>query len=149
MAKLDQFRYHKGSSPAPLIICELRFLRLASSNTIFYLTFGYVVYKNLFELIQVRNKPIEPPKKAEKAPFFLPSVPTLSGQIVFEPSDISSEKKIAEGDKLENRRSDLPHSQFLQLLQSSAEKKSCKFKCLFPPVCLNAVDMFPLVKHLN
>ena len=81
-----------------------------SSNTIFYLTFGSVVYKNLFELIQVRNKPIEPPKKAEKAPFFLPSVPTLYGQIVFEPSDISSEKKIVEGDKLENRRSDLPHS---------------------------------------
>ena len=127
-------------------------LRLASSNTIFYLTFGSVVYKNLFcfsVLIQIRNKPIEPPKKAEKAPFFLPSVPTLSGKIVFEPSDISSEKKIAEGDNSENRRSDLPHSQFLQLLQSSAEKKSCKFNDLFSPVCLNAVDMLPLMKHLD
>ncbi|TVU08304.1 hypothetical protein EJB05_41704 [Eragrostis curvula] len=31
----------------------------------------------------VRNKPIEPPKKPEKAPFFLPSVPSLSGEILF------------------------------------------------------------------
>ncbi|KAJ9694741.1 hypothetical protein PVL29_010290 [Vitis rotundifolia] len=76
------------------------------------------------DIIKIRNKPIEPPKNAEKAPFFLPSVPTLSGQIVFEPSEISSEKKVAEGDELENSRSDLPQSQFLQLLQSSAEKKS-------------------------
>lgn len=76
------------------------------------------------DIIKIRNKPIEPPKKAEKAPFFLPSVPTLSGQIVFEPSEISSEKRVAEGDELENSRSDLPQSQFLQLLQSSAVKKS-------------------------
>lgn len=76
------------------------------------------------DIIKIRNKPIEPPKKAEKAPFFLPSVPTLSGQIVFEPSEISSEKRVAEGDELENSRSDLPQSQFLQLLQSSAVKNS-------------------------
>ncbi|CBI30523.3 hypothetical protein VitviT2T_012295 [Vitis vinifera] len=76
------------------------------------------------DIIKIRNKPIEPPTKAEKAPFFLPSVPTLSGQIVFEPSEISSEKRVAEGDELENSRSDLPQSQFLQLLQSSAVKKS-------------------------
>jgi U3 small nucleolar RNA-associated protein 21 len=30
------------------------------------------------DIIKVRNKPIEPPKKPEKAPFFLPSVPSLS-----------------------------------------------------------------------
>lgn len=76
------------------------------------------------DIIKIRNKPIEPPTKAEKAPFFLPSVPTLSGQIVFEPSEISSEKRVAEGDELENSRSDLPQSQFLQLLQSSAVKNS-------------------------
>lgn len=99
-------------------------------------------------MFQIRNKPIEPPKKAEKAPFFLPSVPTLSGQIVFEPSEISSEKRVAEGDELENSRSDLPQSQFLQLLQSSAVKKSCKFNCLFFfLVCLNATDMSSLMRY--
>nr|CAB3468533.1 unnamed protein product [Digitaria exilis] len=38
----------------------------------------------------VRNKPIEPPKKPEKAPFFLPSVPSLSGEILFEPPAMNS-----------------------------------------------------------
>ncbi|KAA3471620.1 WD repeat-containing protein 36 isoform X3 [Gossypium australe] len=39
------------------------------------------------DIIKVRNKPIEPPKKPEKAPFFLPSVPSLSGEILFTPSE--------------------------------------------------------------
>ncbi|XP_027106936.1 U3 small nucleolar RNA-associated protein 21 homolog isoform X2 [Coffea arabica] len=30
------------------------------------------------DIIKARNKPIEPPKKPEKAPFFLPSIPSLS-----------------------------------------------------------------------
>ncbi|KAH9805536.1 WD REPEATS REGION domain-containing protein [Citrus sinensis] len=37
------------------------------------------------DIIKARNKPIEPPKKPEKAPFFLPSVPSLSGEILFKP----------------------------------------------------------------
>uniref|UniRef100_A0A0D9WSJ9 WDR36/Utp21 C-terminal domain-containing protein n=1 Tax=Leersia perrieri TaxID=77586 RepID=A0A0D9WSJ9_9ORYZ len=42
----------------------------------------------MFQKIQkkVRNKPIDPPKKPEKAPFFLPTVPSLSGEILFEPA---------------------------------------------------------------
>lgn len=100
-------------------------------------------------MLQIRNKPIEPPKKPEKAPFFLPSVPTLSGQIVFEPSEVSS-AKVAEGDELrESRRSDLPQSQFLQMLLSSSEKKSCKFTYPFSHVCLNAADISSLMRETN
>lgn len=32
---------------------------------------------------QERNKPIEPPKKPEAAPFFLPTVPSVEGRPVF------------------------------------------------------------------
>lgn len=38
------------------------------------------------DLIKARSKPIQPPKKPEAAPFFLPTVPTLSGQPAFNPA---------------------------------------------------------------
>ncbi|KAJ0049625.1 hypothetical protein Pint_16795 [Pistacia integerrima] len=76
------------------------------------------------DIIKARNKPIEPPKKPEKAPFFLPSIPSLSGEISFKPSE-STKDEDTENDKEESKRkSDLPPSQFLQLLQSSAEMKN-------------------------
>ncbi|KAL5974223.1 hypothetical protein ACLOJK_030886 [Asimina triloba] len=40
----------------------------------------------------VRNKPLEPPKKPEKAPFFLPSVPTPTGEILFKPGSVTGEE---------------------------------------------------------
>ncbi|KAA8515646.1 hypothetical protein F0562_018743 [Nyssa sinensis] len=78
------------------------------------------------DIIKARNKPIEPPKKPEKAPFFLPSIPSLSGEILFTPSEPATEEKDTQADELEKsrRKSDLPTSQFLQLLQSSAEMKN-------------------------
>ncbi|KAJ1260095.1 hypothetical protein BS78_10G205900 [Paspalum vaginatum] len=76
------------------------------------------------DIIKVRNKPIEPPKKPEKAPFFLPSVPSLSGEILFETpastketdsntTELTSHKKMAE-----------LSSYFSQLLQSCGETKN-------------------------
>jgi U3 small nucleolar RNA-associated protein 21 len=78
--------------------------------------------------IQVRNKPIEPPKKPEKAPFFLPSVPSLSGEILFEPGKVSvTEKDGVDNEKQKNRtRLDTPSSRFLYLLQSTKDSDSCK-----------------------
>lgn len=77
--------------------------------------------------VQERNKPIEPPKKPERAPFFLPSVPSLSGDILFKPSGSAEEE--AKGDEVEDTRikSGLAPSQFVQLLHSSAEMKNCKY----------------------
>lgn len=77
---------------------------------------------------QVRNKPIEPPKKPEKVPFFLPSVPSLSGEILFKPSTTANAEN-AKTDDVENNASkfDMAPSQFLQLLQSSAERKNCEY----------------------
>ncbi|KAL6603057.1 hypothetical protein ACP70R_043418 [Stipagrostis hirtigluma subsp. patula] len=75
------------------------------------------------DLIKVRNKPIEPPKKPEKAPFFLPSVPSLSGEIMFEPP--ASSKETESGTKNENtskKMADLSH--FSRLLQSCGEIKN-------------------------
>nr|GMD62614.1 U3 small nucleolar RNA-associated protein 21 homolog [Ipomoea batatas] len=77
------------------------------------------------DIIKERNKPIEPPKKPEKAPFFLPSIPSLSGEILFKPSDVAEEKNAQDGEKEENwRKSNLPVSQFLQILQSSAKSEN-------------------------
>ncbi|XP_019447943.1 PREDICTED: WD repeat-containing protein 36 [Lupinus angustifolius] len=75
------------------------------------------------DIIKVRNKPIEPPKKPEKAPFFLPSVPSLSGEILFEPGKLSADEKNETGDEkqVKKARVDLPSSRFLHLLQSSKE----------------------------
>ncbi|XP_021279189.1 U3 small nucleolar RNA-associated protein 21 homolog [Herrania umbratica] len=78
------------------------------------------------DIIKVRNKPIEPPKKPEKAPFFLPSIPSLSGEILFTPSEPADGDNEAKDNELEknDRKVDMPPSPFLQLLQSSAEMKN-------------------------
>ncbi|XP_004513123.1 U3 small nucleolar RNA-associated protein 21 homolog [Cicer arietinum] len=78
------------------------------------------------DIIKVRNKPIEPPKKPEKAPFFLPSVPLLSGEILFEPGKVSLEEKdVKDEEKQTNKaRLDTPQSRFLYLLQSIDETDS-------------------------
>ncbi|KAM6570579.1 hypothetical protein CsatB_018564 [Cannabis sativa] len=76
------------------------------------------------DIIKVRNKPIEPPKKPEKAPFFMPSIPSLSGEILFKPSEISNEET-KNDEQLEKHggKSDMPLSEFLQALHSAAKNK--------------------------
>lgn len=75
----------------------------------------------------MRNKPVEPPKKPVNAPFFLPSLPSLSGEVLFKPSEPMSEEKETKTDEVQNndRKLDRTTSQFLQLLQSSAKMKNC------------------------
>ncbi|XP_027193066.1 uncharacterized protein [Cicer arietinum] len=56
------------------------------------------------DIIKVRNKPIEPPKKPEKAPFFLPSVPLLSEEILFELGKaLLEEKDVKDEEKQMNK----------------------------------------------
>ncbi|XP_059651888.1 U3 small nucleolar RNA-associated protein 21 homolog [Cornus florida] len=78
------------------------------------------------DLIKARNKPIEPPKKPEKGPFFLPSIPSLSGEILFKPIESVNEEKDTQGNELEKgrRKADSLASRFLQLLQSSSDLKN-------------------------
>lgn len=101
-----------------------------------------IIWTRLIHDFQVRNKPIEPPKKPEKAPFFLPSVASLSGEVLFNPSDLANEEKEKKGDEMEKNRKilSLPPSQFLQLLQSSAEMKNCKLYLLFLLVSSTALN---------
>lgn len=75
------------------------------------------------DIIKVRNKPIEPPKKPEKAPFFLPSVPSLSGEILFEPPASTKETDISTTKNTNHKISELS-SHFSQLLQSCGETKN-------------------------
>ncbi|KDP45683.1 hypothetical protein JCGZ_17290 [Jatropha curcas] len=78
------------------------------------------------DIIKIRNKPVEPPKKPESAPFFLPSIPSLSGEILFKPSDPINVEKDAKADELENnhQKLDVPSSEFMQLLQSSVKTEN-------------------------
>ncbi|KAG0491328.1 hypothetical protein HPP92_004726 [Vanilla planifolia] len=76
------------------------------------------------DVIKARNKPIEPPKKPEKAPFFLPSVSTLSGQISFKLNEVSKdEKKDMQTQEAHRTRKLDASSPFCQLLQSCADEK--------------------------
>ncbi|KAL4591371.1 hypothetical protein LXL04_004332 [Taraxacum kok-saghyz] len=73
------------------------------------------------DIIKERNKPIEPPKKPEKAPFFLPSIPSLSGEILFKvTNEETEEEKNDHFEKITN----LPSSPFEQYLRSSIETKN-------------------------
>ena len=79
------------------------------------------------DIIKVRNKPIAPPKKPERAPFFLPSLPTLAGDPKFiAPSETGLE---VGGSKTVSRGSGKSEhvdfqSIFLELLHSCAESKN-------------------------
>nr|BAD37438.1 putative beta transducin [Oryza sativa Japonica Group] len=75
------------------------------------------------DIIKVRNKPIEPPKKPEKAPFFLPTVPSLSGEILFEPAANSKETDSSTEDTSHKKMADLS-SHFSRLLQSCGDTKN-------------------------
>lgn len=92
-----------------------------------YLTCNLSCFSGPYKL-QARNKPIEPPKKPQKAPFFLPSVPSLSGEILFEPSKLSEKENDGTGDgsDINTRSLDVLPSPFVHLLQSSAEEDNCK-----------------------
>ncbi|KAG0564859.1 hypothetical protein M758_8G142100 [Ceratodon purpureus] len=83
------------------------------------------------DIIKVRNKPIAPPKKPEKAPFFLPTMPTLSGDPIFiAPGEDGLNKSAVEGgSKTVSRGSGKSEhvdfqSVFLELLYSCAESKN-------------------------
>ncbi|KAH9653588.1 WD REPEATS REGION domain-containing protein [Citrus sinensis] len=103
------------------------------------------------DIIKARNKPIEPPKKPEKAPFFLPSVPSLSGEILFKPSE--STKEDTENLKVENKtKPDIPVSQFIQLLHSCAEMKNFSaftdyIKSLSPSTLDMELRMLQIIDH--
>ncbi|KAJ0250207.1 Transducin family protein / WD-40 repeat family protein [Hirschfeldia incana] len=78
------------------------------------------------DIIKARNKPIEPPKKPEKAPFFLPSIPSLSGDIVFksnESDDDGEDEDNNKDSKNSMKKFDALESPFSKLLKSSWDSK--------------------------
>lgn len=79
------------------------------------------------DIIKVRNKPIAPPKKPEKAPFFLPTLPSLAGDPAFVAP--SGELGVDGGSKTVSRGSGKSEhvdfqSVFLELLYSCAESRN-------------------------
>ncbi|CAA0393660.1 unnamed protein product [Arabidopsis thaliana] len=78
------------------------------------------------DIIKARNKPIEPPKKPEKAPFFLPSIPSLSGDILFKANDSEADGENEENNKKDQnsmKNFDALESPFSKHLKSSWDSK--------------------------
>ncbi|GAQ79609.1 WD repeat-containing protein [Klebsormidium nitens] len=80
------------------------------------------------DVIKERNKPIEPPKKPEKAPFFLPTLPSVSGVPQFiaaeketEGAEPSTGKKRAPSRVLKHSSDDDYRSEFVRRLHEGAE----------------------------
>ncbi|KAH9606023.1 hypothetical protein KSS87_021040 [Heliosperma pusillum] len=77
------------------------------------------------DIIKDRNKPIEPPKKPEKVPFFLLSKPTFSGDVVFRPTDLANEESTRKDVELQSDQTiGLPPTPFIQVLQSAVESEN-------------------------
>lgn len=75
---------HSDSLLADLIACVVN--ADASAAAIALAVAVLPQWENLLHLdtIKARSKPLQPPKKPEAAPFFLPTVPTLAGQPTFD-----------------------------------------------------------------
>eukprot|EP01018_Ginkgo_biloba_P020289 Gb_24979 [translate_table: standard] len=101
------------------------------------------------DIIKMRNKPVAPPKKPEKAPFFLPSLPSFSGKMIFVPStmnDDGEQEKIEKNEAVPESQSKKGEegsiSQFMQLLQSCTDIKDFTiFTDYLKSLSPSAVDM--------
>ncbi|XP_057327342.1 WD repeat-containing protein 36-like [Microplitis mediator] len=71
-----------------------------ASNLITMSSLANSRWQNLLniDIIKKRNKPIEPPKAPESAPFFLPTIPSL--EVEFDLSDVNKNKDIDNNSKL-------------------------------------------------
>ncbi|BBN05516.1 U3 small nucleolar RNA-associated protein 21 [Marchantia polymorpha subsp. ruderalis] len=95
------------------------------------------------DLIKVRNKPTEPPKKPEKAPFFLPTLPSLSAEPVFVPEKkAGGELDSKTTSHLMKRQRDGEYlSQFTHSLHTCAESKNyADFVALMKSMSPSALD---------
>ncbi|XP_047321422.1 U3 small nucleolar RNA-associated protein 21 homolog [Impatiens glandulifera] len=98
------------------------------------------------DIIKARNKPIEPPKKPEKAPFFLPSIPSLSGEIQFKPSSdpaaAASDTATATDSENQLRRENQDDTKFVQYLKLAANTESfSEFTEYIKSLSPSAMDM--------
>ncbi|KAH9300656.1 hypothetical protein KI387_012239, partial [Taxus chinensis] len=101
------------------------------------------------DIIKMRNKPIEQPKKPEKAPFYLQSLPALSGERIFVPNSVNdcddqnetvNNKRVAQSG---NKYGWEGYSAFMQLLHSCMETKD------FAPVTDYLKSMSPSAVDLE
>ncbi|GJJ12631.1 hypothetical protein Clacol_006874 [Clathrus columnatus] len=81
------------------------------------------------ELIQQRNKPTEPPKPPEKAPFFIPTLPGLEPRF-----DITQKNSTSESAKAPRRLDTLSkdlETEFSRLLTVATDAGDCKYNSKF------------------
>ncbi|XP_024544156.1 WD repeat-containing protein 36 [Selaginella moellendorffii] len=76
------------------------------------------------DTVKARNKPIAAPKKPERAPFFLPTLPSLSGVPAFASPDQDSQKTKSVRLQSLSTGADTP-SQFIQLVHDFARSGEC------------------------
>ncbi|KAL2634137.1 hypothetical protein R1flu_005616 [Riccia fluitans] len=106
------------------------------------------------DIIKVRNKPTEPPKKPEKAPFFLPTLPSLSADPVFisdQRADGVTDVSKSMTHFLKRQRDGEYISQFTYVLHTSAESRDYSaFLALLKSMSPSALDgEFRMLQIIN
>ena len=87
------------------------------------------------EVIQQRNKPKEPPKPPEKAPFFLPTLPGVEHR--FDLAQVEQEKKTSKPTRRLEKAAGASESVFLQKLREEDQDGDCEsdIRACCGPVC--------------
>ena len=96
------------------------------------------------DIIKMRNKPIEPPKKPEKAPFFLPTLPSLSGEVTFTGLTKTAEDQKGKVKTLTGSKHGSEETPFLSLLCSCADSGDCMCKHSWLWLLLNFILLLNL-----
>ena len=79
------------------------------------------------DIIKLRNKPKEPPKRPNQAPFFLPTTPGLQPKFVSVEEEVIPAIDGTSSSKILNLGKLLPLSEFQSTLQRCAREENCEF----------------------
>lgn len=77
--------------------------------------------------MQKRNKPIEPPKAEEKAPFFLPTLPGVVPTFIKLNEKDENEEQKSNSTRIKNTHSSLNETYGSELLKQGEENLECEF----------------------
>jgi len=93
------------------------------------------------DVIQLRNKPREPPKKPEQAPFFLPSLPGVEGRSAVEKTDVERKDHMRRLDRDVATRSESVFQRRLAHLVSDKDDSADSFFDYIKTLSPAAIDV--------
>ena len=93
-------------------------------------------------MLQERGRPIQPPKKPEAAPFFLPTVPSLSRRPVFDTAASSTPAPAAENRVLPGWGEGEEHGGLAEGMQTSPQRAVYFY---FVTSCQSQLSIYPQI----